>query len=161
MISPLVLHFVWQTLHMFAEGGLERLGVVPGSEYHLQAMQEFLCEAVTQYQLHHANILPLYGIVVDVSGYVKWLVMERGTTSLGRFLKSRGPGGVHLDAVLHMFADVFRGLVFMHSRKPSAIVHCTNRAIVCPLVLTLLPSATLPIVVLLFSHPSCLCVQLT
>jgi hypothetical protein len=80
---------------------------------------------VVQYRLRHANVLPVFGVVVDDVSSITRLIVERGVTSLAGVVNARGPGGLTLETVLPMFADVLRGLVFMHSRRPHAVVHCT------------------------------------
>ncbi len=94
------------------DGGNEDVHVIVGK-------YEAECHLISQ--LRHPNIVQFLGLCFLEDSSLPVLVMERLLTSLDELLESMP--NIPLGAKRSMLADVARGLLYLHSYKPSSIIH--------------------------------------
>mmetsp|Transcript_2925 Transcript_2925/g.3451 ORF Transcript_2925/g.3451 Transcript_2925/m.3451 type:complete len:463 (+) Transcript_2925:99-1487(+) len=85
------------------------------------AMAEFRAEIELQRSLHHPNITQFFGVVL---GPPIWLVVEylEGDTLASMFRKPL-PKGYSFKRACSLCLDVCKGLYYLHSLKPKAVIH--------------------------------------
>jgi interleukin-1 receptor-associated kinase 1 len=88
-----------------------------------RVVETFIHESRTHAQLHrHANIVRLYGVCIDESSGMYWLVVEWMTRSLFRHLHGQTARARTWPAALAISLDCARALRHLHQQSPP-IVH--------------------------------------
>jgi serine/threonine protein kinase len=112
---------VLQSLFALADHDLYRL--TPGSSTFQYVVSELSREARMLSSLSHRNILRFHGLVYDrFTGYPKYLVMERASSSLRGYVAAL-TRPLSLDELMWFCQDVLHGLAYLHSLTPRAVIH--------------------------------------
>ena len=73
--------------------------------------------------LRHENIVEYIGATFKPGCDLPLLIMEKLTTNLQKFLERNKNPGLPLPLKLSILQDTVNGLHFLHTRRPSAVIH--------------------------------------
>ncbi len=83
--------------------------------------QKYVAECQLMSELRHPHIVLFLGLCFAEDSSLPILVMERLLMSLDDVLENSP--NIPLGLKISMLADVLRGIIYLHSRRPSPIIH--------------------------------------
>ncbi len=121
MLLLLLLLLLLQSLHMLRNPRM--YGIRRHSPRFNAFAEELLKEARLLRSLSHENVVLVRGVIVHPEhGHVQWLVTEHANGgSLAAWLSRRGH--MTFQELLGVLLSVTRGLAYLHSRLPVAVLH--------------------------------------
>ncbi len=85
------------------------------------SVDKYVAECQLMSDMRHPHIVQFLGLCFMEDSSLPLLVMERLVTSLDEVLENSPD--IPLGRKISMLADVIKGLIYLHSRRPSPVIH--------------------------------------